>query len=148
MTMRFARWTAVTLLVAGTTAGCFGGEQVTSPCDGVADDDPTAMVLTSGNPDAPDVIRGCIDSASDVDTITLDLPDGATGTWTFSVRCQAAPGVADFDTPAILDPGTPCVPTNPPYYATGNQTSSTVTVRAPESGAGGEYRLEFLVAQD
>jgi hypothetical protein len=148
MMMRFVRWTAVTLLVAGTTAGCFGGGEVPSPCDGAADDDPTAVVVSSMNPDVPDVIRGCIDSASDIDTITLDRPGTATGTWTFSVRCQAATGVADVDTPAIIDPGTPCLPANPPYYATGNQTSSTVTVRAHEGGAGGEYRLEVLVGQD
>jgi hypothetical protein len=35
-----------------------------------------------------------------------------------------------------------------PYYATGNQTAGTVTVRAHEGGGGGEYRLEVLVGQD
>lgn len=148
MMMRPARLVVATLLVAGATAGCFGGGQVTSPCDDPTDDEPTVVVVSSMDPEAPDVIRGCIDSGTDTDTIVLNRPGTATGTWTFSVRCQAAAGVADFDTPAIIDPGTPCVPTNPPYYATGNQTSSTVTVMAPAGGAGGEYRLEIIVGQD
>ncbi len=94
------------------------------------------------------MIRGCIDSSGDVDTITLSRPGGATGTWTFSVRCEAIAELVDFDTPAVIDPGTPCVPTNPPYYATGNQTSSTVSVRAHPGSEGGVYRLEVLVGQD
>ena len=148
MIMRVVRLTVGFVFVAGATAGCFGGGQVASPCDAPSDDDATIVVVSSMNPSAPDVIRGCIDSSEDVDAITLTRPGGATGTWTFSVRCQAAADLVDFDTPAIIDPGTPCVPTNPPYYATGNQTSSTVTLRAHPGTQGGEYRLEILVGQD
>ena len=148
MTTCLARLTVAALLVVGS-AGCFGGGgNVSSPCDGPADDEPTAVVVSSMDPAVPDVIRGCIDSSDDIDVITLNRPGSATGTWTFSVRCQAADGVADFDTPAVIDPGTPCVPANPPYYATGNQTSSAVTVLAHPGGDGGEYRLEILVGQD
>ena len=147
MRSRLLCLTALSLLVAGTTAGCLpGGGTVTSPCDGTPDDDVTAVVVSSGDPNAPDVIRGCIDSSSDVDTITLTEPAGSTGTGTYSVRCVADAGVADFDTPTVLDPGTPCVPTNAPYYATGGQTSLTVKVFAHPGGDGGEYRLELLVA--
>lgn len=149
MTTRLVRVTAMTFLVAGTTAGCFGGGQVTSPCNNPTDDEPTAVVVSSMDLGAPDVIRGCIDSSSDTDTITLNRPGTATGTWTFSVRCQAAADLVDFDTPAVLDPGTPCLPTNPPYYATGGSlTSSTVTVMAHPGSDGGEYRLEIVVGQD
>ena len=101
------------LFLAGT-AGCFGGGgNVSSPCDGPADDEPAAVVVSSSDPAVPDVIRGCVDSSDDTDIITLNRPGNATGTWTFSVRCQAAAGVADFDTPAVLDPGTRACPAAP-----------------------------------
>ena len=147
MLSRLLRLTALSVLVAVSTAGCLpGGGTVTSPCDGPPDDDATAVVVSSADENAPDVIRGCIDSSSDVDTITLTEPSGATGTGTYNVRCVAQAGVADFDTPTVLGPGTPCLAANAPYYVTGNQTSLTVTVFAHEGGDGGEYRLEILVA--
>ena len=136
------RVTVAVLRLVGTAACGFPGGGHGSPCDAPADDEPTTFNVGSGDPANPDVILGCIDSASDTDTV--DLNDQGIGTGTINIRCFAATGLVEFDTPAS-SAFVPCVPEGTTYYNHQADPTDDLVVRAQSGSSGGEYRIELLV---
>ncbi len=144
MTMRLVRMTVAMLLLAGTAACAFGGGPGASPCDPPADDEPTTFSVTSSNLAAPNVINGCIDTASDTDI--FDLTVGTVGgTGTYNIRCFGATGVAEFDTPAT-SAFVACTPGGTTLFNHNEVTTSDIIVQAQTGSPLGAYRLEIVVA--
>jgi hypothetical protein len=142
MTLRLTRMTLAAFLLAGI-AGCNipGGGGGGNACAGTADDEPTTLAVG-----ADTTFVGCIDSPTDTDTITFTENDPGNGTVTFTVHCSAASGVALFDNEASTD----FVPCDGLFgYGPGNVHSSTNTVKAAPSAAGGEtYTLHVVWGLD
>ena len=143
MTSRLVRVTVAGLLLAGAAACGLPGGGIGSPCNAPTDDEPTTFNVGSGDPNNPDVIRGCIDSASDVDTI--DLNDQGIGTGTINIKCFGATGLVEFDSPAT-SAFVACVPGGTASYNHQADVSDDLIVRAQSGSSGGEYRIELLVA--
>jgi hypothetical protein len=143
MTTRLVRMTVTALLLAGAAACGLGGGGTSNPCAGPADNEPPTFAVSSSNVNDPDVLRGCLDDGLDGDI--FDLTGQDIGTGTFSIQCFAATGVAEFDTPASSD-YVACTPGGSPVFVHNAVTATDVGVRTQVDSAGGEYRLEIVVA--
>ena len=143
MTTRLVRMTVTALLLAGTAACGLGGGGTANACDAPVDDEPATFAVSSSNVDDPDVIRGCLDDGLDGDS--FDLTGQDIGTGTFNIKCFAAAGVAEFDTPAS-DDFVPCLPRGTTFFNYNEVTTTDIVVRTQVDSPGGEYRIELVVA--
>jgi hypothetical protein len=117
-----------------------------SACDPPADDDPTTFAVTSTDPASPNVILGCIDSSSDTDSYDLSGQSTSGTTGIVYIKCFAATGLVEFDTPAVTPDWVACTPGGSGPYGHQSVVSTDVLVRPQGAGSGGDYRLEMFLA--